>query len=121
MDLNWDNINFGSTLARYKADDQSGRQFPAGPWSIDFLCIDKGTGDLVVIELKRGKSSDSTVGQVLRYISWVMENIASPGQKVRGIIVAKEVDDALRYAVKGLEMVDVLTYRVDFKLFPFNK
>jgi hypothetical protein len=122
MDVNWDNIDFGSTLARYKAeDDQSGRQFPAGPWSIDFLCIDKDTRDLVVIELKRGKSSDSTVGQVLRYISWVKENIASPGQKVRGIIVAKVVDDALRYAVKGLQMVDVLTYKVDFKLFPFNK
>ncbi len=70
MDVNWDNIDFGSTLARYEAeDDQSGRQFPAGTWSIDFLCIDKDTRALVVIELKRGKSSDSTVGQVLRYIS----------------------------------------------------
>ena len=121
MDVNWDSIDFGSALARYATDDQSGRQFPAGPWSIDFLCTDKRTGALVVIELKRGKSSDSTVGQVLRYISWVKENIANAGQKVRGIIIAKEIDDALRYAVKGLEMVDVLTYKVDFKLFPFSK
>jgi hypothetical protein len=121
MDLNWDNIGFRSSLARYETDEQSGRQFPAGPWSIDFLCTDKDTGDLVVVELKRGKSSDSTVGQVLRYISWVKENIATAGQKVRGIIIAKEVDDPLRYAVKGLEMVEVLTYKVDFKLYPFKK
>lgn len=116
IDQNWPHINFGSELLRYVAEDQNGRQFPAGPWSIDFLCTDKATGDFVVIELKRGKSSDSTVGQVLRYIGWVAENLAKPQQKVRGIIIAKEVDDALRYAIKGLPNVSVLTYQVDFSL-----
>ena len=32
-----------------------------------------------------------------------------PGQKVRGINIAREVDDALRYAVKGLPSITVLT------------
>ncbi len=121
IDQNWRNINFGSRLVRYQTDDQDGRQFPAGPWSIDFLCTNQDTGDLVVIELKRGKTSDSTVGQVLRYISWVKENIAEPNQGVRGIIIAKEVDDALRYAVKDLDNVSILNYKVDFKLSPFKK
>jgi hypothetical protein len=116
IDQNWKHINFGSDLTRYEVEDQNGRQFPAGPWSIDFLCTDKANGDFVVIELKRGKSSDSTVGQVLRYIGWVEENITKSNQKVRGIIIAKEVDDALHYAVKGLSNVSVLTYQVDFKL-----
>ena len=116
IDQNWKHINFGSDLMRYEVEDQNGRQFPAGQWSIDFLCTDKANGDFVVIELKRGKSSDSTVGQVLRYIGWVEENITKSKQKVRGIIIAKEVDDALRYAVKGLSNVSVLTYQVDFKL-----
>jgi hypothetical protein len=71
--------------------------------------------------LKRGRSSDSAVGQVLRYIGWVDENLARPGQKTRGIIIAKEVDDALRYAVKGLMNVSVLTYKVDFKLSTFER
>ncbi len=44
-----------------------------------------------------------------------------PGQKVRGINIAREVDDALRYAVKGLPSVIVLTYQVDFKLSAFKK
>ncbi|MFN0159303.1 MAG: endonuclease NucS domain-containing protein [Bacteroidota bacterium] len=121
IDQNWKHINFGSELVRYEVDEQNGRQFPAGPWSIDFLCTDKANGDFVVIELKRGKSSDSTVGQVLRYIGWVEENLAKPKQNVRGIIIAKEVDEAFRYAVKGLTNVAVLTYQVDFKLSSFKK
>ena len=120
IDKNWKHINFGVKLAKYEVDEQSGRQFPAGAWSIDFLCIDKNNKDLVVIELKRGKSSDAAVGQVLRYIGWVEENVAESGQKVRGIIISQEIDDALKYAVKGLTNVSVLTYKVDFKLVPFK-
>lgn len=120
IDKNWKHINFGVDLVKYEVDEQSGRQFPAGAWSIDFLCVDKANGDFVIIELKRGKSSDSAVGQVLRYIGWVGENLAKPEQKVRGIIISQEVDDALKYAVKGLLNVSVLTYKVDFKLLPFK-
>lgn len=121
IDKNWKHIDFGADLIRYEMDEQSGRQFPAGTWSIDFLCTDKSNEDFVVIELKRGRSSDSAVGQVLRYIGWVDENLAKPGQKTCGIIIAKEVDDALRYAVKGLKNVKVMTYKVDFKLSPFER
>jgi hypothetical protein len=120
IDKNWKHIDFGAELAKYEVDDQSGRQFPAGAWSIDFLCLDKANGDFVVVELKRGKTSDAAVGQVLRYMGWVGENLAKPSQKVRGIIISQEVDDALKYAVKGLSNVSVLTYRVDFKLLLFK-
>ena len=120
IDKNWKHIDFGAELARYEVDDQSGRQFPAGAWSIDFLCTEKSNGDLVVIELKRGRTSDAAVGQVLRYMGWVAENLAKSNQKVRGIIISQEVDDALKYAVKGLSNVSVLTYKVDFKLLPFK-
>jgi hypothetical protein len=120
IDKNWKYINFGAELAKYGVDDQSGRQFPAGAWSIDFLCLDTANGDFVVVELKRGKTSDAAVGQVLRYMGWVGENLAKPGQKVRGIIISQEVDDALKYAVSGLSNVSVLTYKVDFKLLPFQ-
>ncbi|MFQ5891789.1 MAG: PDDEXK nuclease domain-containing protein, partial [Candidatus Methanofastidiosia archaeon] len=101
--------------------EQDGRQFPAGTWSIDFLAIDKDKNDLVVIELKRGKTSDSTVGQLLRYINWVKKNVAEKGQNVRGIIIAKDVDEALNYAIKNLEYVEIKTYKVDFQLLSFEK
>ena len=118
IDKNWPAINFHADLVRYRAEDQDGRQFPAGPWSIDFLCLDQRTNELVVLELKRGKSSDAAVGQILRYISWVQENLAASAQGVRGIIVAHSADDALRYAVKATPNVRVLTYKVSFGLSP---
>lgn len=120
IDRNWGRIDFGCALTRYETEDQNGRQFPAGTWSIDFLCKDRTRGDLTVVELKKGRSSDSTVGQLLRYMSWVREHVAEAGQQVRGIIIAKDVDDALRYAVKELPGVSVLTYRVNFELTPIT-
>jgi hypothetical protein len=113
---NWASINFHAKLRRYETDGQNGRQFPAGKWSIDFLCIDDETNDFVVVELKRGKTSDAVVGQLLRYIGWVKENLATDGQGVRGVIIAGEAEDALRYAVKAVPSITVLTYRVSFSL-----
>lgn len=109
IDRNWQNIDFGVKLTRYQSEDQSGRQFPAGPWSIDFLCIEEGIGHFVVVELKRGKTSDAAVGQLLRYMSWVRKNLAKEGQKVKGIIIARDVDPALSYAVQDLNDVSVFT------------
>jgi len=116
LDRNWGSIDFGLPLKKYDVEGQSGRQFPAGPWSIDFLCVDGKSGDFVVIELKRGQTSDATVGQTLRYMSYVKKNLAKPEQGVQGVIVAKDVDDALRYAIEAVPNVRVMTYRVDFKL-----
>lgn len=118
---NWSNINWGSNLELYKIEEQDGRQFPAGTWSIDFLAIDKDKNDLVVIELKRGKTSDSIVGQLLRYINWVKENVAEKDQNVRGMIIARNIDNALNYSIKSLDFVEVKTYKVGFKLLSFEK
>ncbi|MCU1269202.1 MAG: hypothetical protein JWN74_496 [Acidobacteriaceae bacterium] len=116
IDKNWSAIQFdGRKLKRYATEEQNGRQFPAGLWNIDFLCVDEKTRSLVVVELKRGKTSDATVGQILRYMSWVKENVAEKDQEVEGIIVAREVDDALRYAVKN-QQIEVLVYKVNFSL-----
>jgi EVE domain len=121
MDNNWDRIDFGRRLARYRTDEQDGRQFPAGPWSIDFLCTDQDTGDFVVVELKRGKSSDAVIGQVLRYMTWVTENLAKPGQATRAIIVVAEADEAMRYAARAVPSVSLREYRIDFKLHAVQK
>lgn len=61
------------------------------------------------------------MGQLLRYMSWVKKNLARDGQRVKGIIIAREVDEALGYAVQDLENVSVSTYKVDFKLSPLKK
>jgi predicted RNA-binding protein len=121
MDNNWELIDFGQSLIRFKTDEQDGRQFPAGAWSIDFLCTDKDSGDFVVVELKRGKSSDAVVGQILRYMTWVRENLAKPGQTTHGIIIAGAADDALRFSARAVPNVSLREYRIDFKLRPVQQ
>lgn len=116
IEKNWAKINWGRKLSLYKSDAGTGRQFPAGNWNIDFLAIDDASEGFVVIELKRDLSSDDAVGQVLRYIGWVRENVARKNQEVEGIIVCSEIDDALKYAVRELENVSVMKYKVSFSL-----
>lgn len=116
LHTNWMNIPWGRPLSLYETPESNGRQFPAGIWSIDFLAVDEEARGFVVIELKRGQTSDSTVGQVLRYIEWVRENIAEADQQVDGVIVCHEMDEALRLAVRGQPNISVLMYSVDFKL-----
>ena len=102
----------GRSIGTRSQGEQTGRQYPAATWSIDFLAVDQNTNELVVIELKRGQTSDASVGQVLRYINWIKKNLAKPDQNVRGIIVASEIDDALRYAVTGLPNIQLNTHAV---------
>ncbi|OHD19830.1 MAG: hypothetical protein A2Y34_10415 [Spirochaetes bacterium GWC1_27_15] len=55
---------------------------------MDFLCLDKNS-NFIVIELKR-KATDDTIGQILRYMGWVSENLCKKSQTVRGIIIAEK-------------------------------
>jgi hypothetical protein len=63
----------------------------------DLICTD-ANGDLVVIELKRGRSSDKVVGQLLRYVGYVKNKMAARGQNVHGWIITGEYDEPLRWA-----------------------
>lgn len=116
MEANWDRIDFGSRLEIF-TDKQgnAGRQYPTGIGRIDFLCEDKAADELVVLELKRGRSSDVALGQVQRYMGWVKENLSN-GRAVRGIVIAHEDDDRLRYALLVARDVEAWTYRVSFEL-----
>jgi restriction system protein len=83
---------------------------------IDILAQEPSSNSFVVIELKKGRESDKVVGQVLRYMGWVAENLCQPGQDVHGMIVCKEPDARLSYALKAAKNVSVKYYRVDFEL-----
>ncbi|MBU4176115.1 MAG: DUF91 domain-containing protein [Actinobacteria bacterium] len=73
----------------------------------DLICLDEN-GDLVVVELKRGLTSDEAIGQVLRYMGWLRENTAEKGQKVEGCIVAGDYDEHLRLAAAAANVRLVL-------------
>jgi hypothetical protein len=76
---------------------------------LDLLAEDLDSGDLVVIEVKRGLGSDQVVGQITRYMGWVKKHLAND-RKVRGTIVASAADERLVYSVQNVPDVTILTY-----------
>lgn len=81
------------------ASEDIAQQFSMGPGvgKSDLICEDE-KGDLVVLELKRGRSSDEVIGQVLRYVGFVRENVARKGQEVHGWMITGDYDESLRLA-----------------------
>ena len=69
----------------------------------------------VGIELKKGLTSDKVVGQTLRYIGWVKENLAKH-RNVSSVIIAKEFDEKTRYSLPINPQIKVKTYDISFKL-----
>ena len=116
MEANWSSIDFGRPLRVWTdADGEWGRQYRTDVGTIDFLCEDVASNEMVVVELKRGKSSDRVVGQILRYMGWVREQLAND-RGVSGIIITHEYDDQVRYAIAELPKVEAWTYQVSFTL-----
>lgn len=96
--------------------DWIGQQYQTDIGPIDILAEDTATGDFVVIELKRGRPADKVAGQVLRYMGWVKEKLCTESQGVRGLIICREADKRLDYALQMVNNIDVKYYRIDFHL-----
>ena len=114
---NWNSTELGKEYIIYEEDGEpSGQQYATDTGPIDILAISKDKKTLLVIELKKGKASDSVVGQILRYMDYVVEVLAEPDQTVRGIVIALDDDKKLRRALAMLSNVEFYSYKVDFKL-----
>lgn len=79
-------------------NDHDGHFYAQEAGTIDFLFLNK-KNDIVVVELKR-KSTDKTLGQLLRYIGWVKENLAGKNQNIYGLILAESKNIHLDFAIK---------------------
>ena len=100
-------------LRLYSAEGLSGRQFNTEMGKIDLLALDRN-GSFVVIELKAGVATDRVVGQILGYMRVIRQSIAK-GKEVRGIIIADDFDDRLKYAVAELPNVKLKRYIAKFE------
>lgn len=102
-------------LKLYFEDEINGIEFPVGNRFIDILAVD-GNNNYVVIELKVSRGYDRVVGQLFRYMAWIRKNHADKDQKVRGIIIARELSDDLLLACSEASNVDLYEYNLSVSL-----
>jgi len=115
---NWPQTELGNHYDIYIVDGELvGQQYPTDTGNMDILAISKDGKELLVVELKKGRASDAVVGQIQRYMGYVLEELTEQGQKVRGAIVALDDDPRIRRALAVAPNIDFYRYQVNFKLF----
>ena len=99
-------------LILYEEADKTGEEYSinAGKMRLDILALDKES-NLVVFELKAGPADSNTFGQISAYMGWLKQNY---DKKVRGIIVANEFDDKIKYAASLIPDIMLKRYELKF-------
>lgn len=114
---NWALTDLAREYDIYEEDGECvGQQYRTDTGAIDILAIGKDKKSLLVVELKKGRASDVVVGQILRYMGYVQEELAEEGQKVKGVIIAMEDDQGIRRALAVVPNIDFYRYQISFKL-----
>lgn len=114
---NWVNTDLGKEYDIYEEDgERVGQQYATDTGPMDLLAVSKDKKTLLVVELKKGRASDAVVGQILRYMGYVQEELAEPGQAVRGVIIALDDDQRIRRALAVVSNIEFYRYQISFKL-----
>jgi hypothetical protein len=114
---NWEHTEIGNEWNLYEEDGEVvGFKYRTDVGEIDLLAKHKRNNEWLVIELKRGRTSDIAVGQALRYRGWVRKRLASRNEKVKTLIIGFENDAKLLYALYGIDDIDFLVYKISFSL-----
>ena len=114
---NWNQSLLSKDFSIYEEDGEPvGQQFATDAGPIDVLAVSRDKKRLLVVELKRGRASDVIVGQVLRYMGFVKEQIAEEDQSVEGAIIALDDDQKLRGALVSVPAISFYRYQIRFKL-----
>lgn len=114
---NWQSTALGQGYDIYEEDGEPvGRQYPSDTGPIDILAISKDKKVLLIVELKKGRASDVVVGQIQRYMGYVLDELAEPDQTVKGVIIALENDLRIRRALRVAQGIEFYRYQVSFTL-----
>lgn len=115
---NWEMLDLAQDWELYTRDGEpeAGYEFSTPIGRIDLLARHKRDPRWLVIELKREKSSDAVVGQVLRYMGWVQKHLIENDETVEGLVVATEGDPQLHYALEAVPSMSFKSYEVEFRL-----
>lgn len=114
---NWKNTDLGKKYDIFSDEGETiGEQYPTDTGPIDILAISKDRKTVLVIELKRGQTSDRVVGQIQRYMGYVKDEVLEKGQKLKGLIIGLKPDQGLKRALSMCPDIEFRRYKVDFKL-----
>lgn len=114
---NWESTELGKNYDIYSESGlKVGQQYPSDTGPIDILAISKDRKTILVLELKKGRASDSVVGQIQRYMGYVKDELCETDQQVKGIIIALEDDLRLKRALSVAQNIEFYRYQVSFKL-----
>ncbi len=116
---NWEKTDLAKNYSIYTEDGEIvGQQYETDTGPIDILAISKDQKTLLVIELKKGRASDAVIGQIQRYMGFVLEELAEENQEVKGLIIALDDDTRIRRALAVAKGIDFYRYEVNFRLLP---
>jgi hypothetical protein len=108
---NMGRIEPGLTL--FSGSGKSGVEFPVDGGRVDLLGVD-ANGRFVVVELKLSRGRNKALGQLLYYMGWVDANLGKA--PCRGYIIASEITEELRVAVKRAQGVSLAQYNLSFSV-----
>lgn len=116
---NWNNTEFG---ANYKlmTDEDGGliaQQYQTEVGPLDIIAIKNDKSEILILELKKGRSGDAVVGQMLRYITAIKKEVAEPNQKIRAVILTGQDDRKIRYSLEPLNgLIEFMVYKISFTI-----
>ena len=114
---NWNKTSLGQNYDIYELEGEIvGQQFPSDTGPIDILAISKDKKTFLVVELKKGRVSDNVVGQIQRYMGYVLNELAENDQNVKGVIIGADDDLRIQRALSVTSNIEFLKYSVKFKL-----
>ena len=113
---NWEQTILAKDYDIFQDGELTGKQFQTDTGYIDILAISKDKKESLVIELKKGRASDSVVGQIQRYMGYIKDEFLETGQKVKGIIIALENDTKVKRALSVTSDIDFYQYKINFDL-----
>jgi restriction system protein len=114
---NWSQTELSRDFSIYEEEGEPvGQQYETDAVPIDILAISRDRKRLLVVELKRGRATDVVVGQVLRYMGYIKEQIAEADQTVEGAIIALEDDQKMWWSLSVVPSIAFYRYQISFKI-----
>jgi restriction system protein len=114
---NWTQTELGKKYDIFEEEGEKvGQQYQTDTGPVDILAVSKDRKELLVVELKKGRASDVVVGQTLRYMGYVLDELAEKDQGVKGAIIALEDDQRMQRALIASPNISFYRYQISFKL-----